>query len=311
MKLIVVTFAGRKRYMEILFKYILKNKKFINEYHLYLATTNTEDVRYIYEFQKENSDFVKVIALESYDNFNKAEVWNLSYKNCLDEDTIYLKIDDDVVFVDDNLFTEFIDFRKNSDSPIVFPHIINNIISTPLLEKNDKIKTGMLNNQFVINTWSKTIERIKPQIEKLKLNFPSREFTVTNLLSQNEILCPIAWGILEYSKISHLLFLEIIKSTVISSIYTENINLMEFQPISIQCCSWLGKDLKKYTEMFGDVGSEDEPWISVYLPVWAGKPNVIFGKSVVSHFSSYNQDDYLISCGILEEYKKIFNKNGQ
>jgi hypothetical protein len=311
MKLIVITFAGRKRYMEILFKYILKNKKIINEYHLYLATTNTEDVRYIYEFQKENSDFVKVLALESYDNFNKAEVWNLSYKNCLDEDTIYLKIDDDIVFVDDNLFTEFIDFRKNSDSPIVFPHIINNIISTPLLEKNNKIKTGMLNDQFVINTWSKTIERIKPQIEKLKLNFPSREFTVTSLLSQNEILCPTAWGNPEYSKISHLLFLEIIKSNVVSSIYTENINLLEFQPISIQCCSWFGKDLKKYTEMFGDVGNEDEPWISVYLPIWAGKPNVIFGKSIVSHFSSYNQDNYLITCGILEEYKKISNKDGQ
>ena len=104
-------------------------------------------------------------------------------------------------------------------------------------------------------------------------------------------------------------FLDKINSNSVSSIYTEDIILQDFQPISIQCCSWLGRDLKKYTEEFGSVGSEDEPWISVYLPIWAGKPNVIFGQSVVSHFSSYHQEKFLIDNGILEEYKnKKINK---
>jgi hypothetical protein len=73
--------------------------------------------------------------------------------------------------------------------------------------------------------------------------------------------------------------------------------------MSIQCCSWIGKDLKKYTTDFGEVGSEDEPWMSVYLPLWLENPNVIFGKSVVSHFSSYNQESHLLEQGILEKYK--------
>jgi glycosyltransferase involved in cell wall biosynthesis len=309
MKLIVVTFAGRKRYLEILFQYILKNKKYIDEYHLYLATTNSEDIEFIYKFQAENSNFVRVIAIDNYNNFNKADVWNLSYRNCLDENTVYLKIDDDIVFIDDNLFTKFIKYREQSDVPVLFPHIINNIISSPLLEKFDRIKTGMLNNQCVINTWSETISRIKPKIKELKGKFPSREFVVTSLLSQNEILCPVVWGSLDYSKLVHLSFLDKINSNSVSSIYTEDIILQDFQPISIQCCSWLGRDLKKYTEEFGSVGSEDEPWISVYLPIWAGKPNVIFGQSVVSHFSSYHQEKFLIDNGILEEYKnKKINK---
>jgi glycosyltransferase involved in cell wall biosynthesis len=310
MKLIALTFAGRKRYMEILFRYILINKKHITEYHLYLATTNPEDVDYIYQFQRENNDFVKVIALDSYENFNKAEVWNLSYKNCLDDDTIYLKIDDDIVFIDDNLFSNFIEFRKNSTSPLVFPHIINNIISTPLLEMNSRIDIGMLSEEFVVNTWSKTIGRIKPQIEAIKGKFPSKDFVVTSLLNQNEILCPIAWGSLEYSRRSHLIFLDIIKEGTISNIYTDNIILEEFQPMSIQCCSWFGKDLKKYISEFGDVGNEDEPWMSVYLPIWLNSPHIIFGGSVVSHFSSYNQDQFLLNNGVLEEYKKISPSNG-
>ena len=305
MKLIVLTFAGRKRYMEILFQYILRNREHITEYHLYLATTNQEDVDYIHQFHKENEDFVKVISLDSYENFNKAEVWNLSYKNCLDEDTIYLKIDDDVVFIDDNLFSDFIEFRKKSTSPVVFPHIINNIISTPLLEKNSRINTGMMSGDFVVNTWSETITRIKPQIEKLRGNFPSRDFVVTSLLTQDEILCPIAWGSLEYSKRAHLIFLDLVRSGRISNIYTDNIILDEFHPISIQCCSWFGRDLKRYTSEFGEVGNEDEPWISVYLPVWAKEPNTIYGGSIVSHFSSYNQDQFLLENGILDSYKRL------
>jgi hypothetical protein len=93
MKLIALTFAGRKRYMEILFQYIIKYKKYINEYHLY------QEIDYIYDFQKNNHDFVKVIKLEDVVKFDRANVWNLSYRNCQDEDVIYLKIDDDIVFI--------------------------------------------------------------------------------------------------------------------------------------------------------------------------------------------------------------------
>jgi hypothetical protein len=305
MKLIALTFAGRKRYMEILFPYILKYKKYINEYHLYLATTNQEDIDYIYDFQKNNNDFVKVIKLEDGVKFDRADVWNLSYKNCQDEDAIYLKIDDDIVFIDENLFTNFLEFRKESTAPLVFPHIINNLISTPYLEKYGKLNVGSWNkNLMVLNTWSNTIERIKPKLEELKGKFPGN-FVVTNLMNESEILCPVAWGSLEYSKLSHIDFIRILSESGLDNIYTENIILDRFEPISIQCCSWFGKDLKKYISEFGMVGREDEPWMSIYLPFWSNNPNVIFGKSVVSHFSSYNQDNYLINNGLLEEYKKL------
>jgi methionyl-tRNA synthetase len=62
-KLIVVTFAGRRKYMEILFKYIEKNKKHINEYHLYLATENQEDIQYMLDFQdRNNNELVAVLG---------------------------------------------------------------------------------------------------------------------------------------------------------------------------------------------------------------------------------------------------------
>jgi hypothetical protein len=305
-KLIVVTFAGRKKYMEILFKYIEKYKDYINEYHLYLATENQTDIQYMLEFQDKHKDFVKIVKMEDYSNFNKALVWNLAYKNCQDENTIYLKIDDDVVYIDENLFTKFIDFRKSSNAPLVYPHIINNIISTPNLQK-----MGRLNleskwdfNNMIVNTWSNTINRIKNNIKILKGNLP-KDYVVTNLLSEFEILCPTAWRNINYSRESHIAFLNILKSNNVNNLYTDNITLSNYEPMSIQCCAWFGRDLKDWVSKFGIVGEEDEPWLAVYLPCWLDNPNVIYGGSIVSHFSSYIQEEYLISLNILNEYYKI------
>ena len=54
MKTIVVTFAGRKMFMEILFPYIKKYEDQIDEYHIYAATKNQEDLDYIEKFSSEN-----------------------------------------------------------------------------------------------------------------------------------------------------------------------------------------------------------------------------------------------------------------
>lgn len=309
-KLVVVTFAGRKKYMEILFKYIEKYKKYIDEYHLYLATENKEDIQYMLDFQDEHKDFVKIIRLNDYHSFNKALVWNLAYKNCQDENTIYLKIDDDIVYIDKNLFTNFINFRKESNSPLVYPHIINNIISSPYLQKMNKFKleSNWNFNNMVVNKWSSTIDRIKLSIQNLKGNI-KLDHVVTSLLSESEILCPVAWKDINYSKECHFSFLDIIKSNKLDSMYTENISLSKNEPMSIQCCSWLGKDLKEWVNKFGMVGTEDEPWLSVYLPCWLDNPNLIYGGSIVSHFSSYIQEEYLIKLDILNEYKKIIEND--
>ena len=100
MRNIAVTFAGRKMFMEILFPYIKKYEKHIDEYHIYAATNNQEDLEYIENFAREN-DFVKVFRAE--EGKDPIYLWNECYKNSQDDDAIYIKLDDDIVFIDDNL----------------------------------------------------------------------------------------------------------------------------------------------------------------------------------------------------------------
>ena len=304
-RIVALTFAGRKKYMEILFEYIKKYRNNIDEYHLYLATINPEDIDYIEEFQRNNRDFVKIVRLESYENFDRSKVWNLCYHNCQDEDSIYIKIDDDIVYIDENFFSEFIEFRKKSKSPLVFPHIINNIISSPILEESNKIGLVEFNRDAkVYYTWRETVKRIKDQVILLK-NKMDHNFVITNLVHQNEILCPVAWGDPRYALGIHDFFLSALSESGVNAIYTENIKLENFEPISIQCCSWIGNSFKNYIEDLGMVGNEDEPWMAIYLPIWLNSPHEIFGRSVVSHFSSYNQESHLLEHGILEKYKNL------
>jgi hypothetical protein len=71
MKLVVLTFAGRESSMKILFQLILKYKRYIHEYRLYVATLIQSDIDYIEKFASEN-DFIKVV----YTIINNVKITN-------------------------------------------------------------------------------------------------------------------------------------------------------------------------------------------------------------------------------------------
>ena len=57
-KVVVCTPAGRKRYMEILFYYILKQKHIIDEYRIWVNTKNQDDINWFEKLKINNQGFV-------------------------------------------------------------------------------------------------------------------------------------------------------------------------------------------------------------------------------------------------------------
>ena len=169
MKLVLITFAGNKKYLEILFSYILKYKKYIDEYKLFVATTNREDIEYMNDFKKNNEDFVKMEYYKENGNIilnDRNKIWDYAYSICQDDDTIYLKLDDDIVFLEESLFTDFIKYRETSDAPLLYPVIINNIYFSNLFSNKNIYDNNLKGN--MIETWPITYRRIKPFIESKK-----------------------------------------------------------------------------------------------------------------------------------------------
>ena len=118
MKLVVLTFGGRECSLKILFPLILKYKQYIHEFRIFVATVIQTDIHYMENFANEN-EFVKTVYLtvngkRITDNSQKELIWDNAYKLCQEDDTVYLKLDDDIVYFDETLFTDFIEYRINN-----------------------------------------------------------------------------------------------------------------------------------------------------------------------------------------------------
>jgi len=133
MKVVLVTFGGRKPTLEILFGYVNKYKHYIDEYKIFIATENMDDIEYMENFAKQ---FEKAKIIYTVDELgisisDKNRIWDNAYKQCQKEDEVYIKLDDDIVYFDETLFTIFLEYRiNNPDIPLLFPAIINNIYTS-------------------------------------------------------------------------------------------------------------------------------------------------------------------------------------
>lgn len=121
----IVTPAGRKKYLEILLPYIQKlfEKGDITRWNVCLNTTNLEDVGYIESLKKYS--FVKVLY-SKIPIGGKASLQKF-WEEFIDPEKIYVRMDDDIVFVDTGRFRDFINFRReNPHYFIVSANVINN-----------------------------------------------------------------------------------------------------------------------------------------------------------------------------------------
>lgn len=304
MKVTLVTFAGRQETMEVLFAYVRAYKKHWDTYHIYVATHIESDIACIERFATamnlEYGNVVRVMHCPDDLNKDKSYVWNRAYNECQDDDTVYLKLDDDIVFMEESLFTELIPFRiAHPEYLLVFPIIINNIMASWYLQEK-----GLLNcpeKTTIGYTWKSTYERIKHALVP-----HDRSLQISQVTHQNEILCPVSWGSIDFCKDVHNTFLAECSS---QNFHVDNWVLDNCEPMSIQCCAWIGTTLKSVISRYGDV-FEDEPWLTIYAPTWTSMRNCMFGGAVVAHYAYYVQRERGINAtDILHKYRQYALKN--
>jgi hypothetical protein len=313
MRVVLITFGGRQCTLEILFYYILKYRSYINEYRIFIATNIKTDLDYMVEFKERNPEFVKLVY--TYDEKgvienDKNRIWDNAYRQCQEDDTVYIKFDDDIVYFDETLFTDFLNYRiANPEIPLVFPTIINNAYFSWLLEKKNIYNpVSMHLHSNIGDTWPTTYTRIKSQIIECKDNVSLKnKLKIGNLTKLKEVLCPVAWGSLDYCVNLHRQFLEDLSSGVLYKYKLGKMELSNRDPVSISCCSWIGSTLKSITNQVGNV-FDDEPWWCVWMPTWLDKNNAVYGDCVIAHYAYYKQRELgLDSTSILDNYKKLIN----
>ena len=137
-KIIAVTPAGRERYLKVLSKNLDKFKGIIDEWHLWVNTIDENDINWMKTLEANDPDFIKL----TYNPHNRVN-GNSSICDFFPlyngtKETVFIRFDDDVVFIDDNL-TDFIDFRiDNPQFFLVYANLINNGLNTHILQRLGK-----------------------------------------------------------------------------------------------------------------------------------------------------------------------------
>lgn len=273
-RIVAVTPAGRKRYLEILKKYVL-NCEFIDEWQIWQNTNNIEDIAYFKELAKED----KRVVIETRDfNYHsqcsQAHVINADniyrfFDKCILNDHVYVRFDDDIVWMNYNSIKNLIDFRiDNPEYFIVYGSIINNAICDYIHQKLGALR----------------LDQNRP----LPLGY--------------DCLDHQGWNNPFIAERKHRCLLAKIKSNQLSKYYYNRWILYGYERVSINVISWLGEEFAKFN---GIVDYREEPWLAVDKPKEIGKPNCICGTALFAHFSFFPQRPYLDTTDILEQYRKI------
>lgn len=131
-RVVVNTAVGRRRYLKLLLPQVLYSD-IVDQYDLWVNTLDKLDIAF---FEKMAEKYSKINLIWQPEGIING-IYSMApfYTYCQDKDTIYIKLDDDVVWFDPTFFEEICRFRiDNPQYFLVSPLVINNGICNYILQ---------------------------------------------------------------------------------------------------------------------------------------------------------------------------------
>jgi len=263
------TFAGRKRYLELLVHYSLKCRPFVDVHYFCVHTVDQGDIAYMREVCAKYPDYFKMLEI----GYKNGYRFHLFYKYFTDPGTYYVKLDDDICWMDDGAVETLVRYKRdNPELLAAFANTVNNAVCSHLHQR-----MGLFKSDIVVEY---------------------NGFFVSYAVEPERI---------HYVKDIHEGFLAALKAGTVDrykSLSQWRIDEGAYR-VSINCICMTGKDT-------GDVlqyilkSENDEETLSEKLPVATGRINAICGRSLVSHFAFCKQREYLENeTDTLDQYRRV------
>jgi len=290
--------CGRKQTLSILVRYFQKHRDVIDEVMLWLNTDVESDIDYINDLAKKDSLFKVYTIPEGYKFYHKGEStpqdrarndygplqWNTGrfFEYCVDPSTIYIRFDDDIVYIEDDFFQNIVRFRlEHPEYWAVFGNIWNNAIISYLHQQEGNI--GF--DYGECSTWC---------------------------------MDDVGWGNGEFAEYIHEILLDKVKNKSIKDLYlkggagNEDVSWNGFgyeltsgYRFSISNFAIFGSDYAPFDGKFEDL--DEEIWLTEKIPLLTGKKNIICPDALVSHFTfSPHQKPHIFSnTDLLKRYDRL------
>ena len=261
-KIVCNTAAGRRRYMQYLIPQVICSD-IVDRYDIWVNTTDKKDIAF---FEMLAKKYNKINLLWQPDNIiDGINSINAFYKQCVENNCIYIKLDDDIVWLAPNFFEEIVKFRiQHPEYFVVSPLVINNAKTTYLFQIQGKLKLARYQR-------AESFSKVLWKSGKFALEL--HEWFIKNHLS------PQKW----------------------EDLYCQNYP-MGITRFSINSIAWFGEDMKKFQ---GEVTGDDEEFMSCIRPTLEGKANCFCGSTLIAHFAFRSQREILDKANILEQYGTV------
>jgi len=189
------------------------------------------------------------------------------FRGCIDAKTVYVRFDDDICWIAPDAVEELVKFRiAHPEYFLVYANIVNNSICSHLHQRQCCFD---LSEGFC-------------------------EYDVMGAVSHRS--GPLA-------RLAHHSFLQKLDARQLEKYHFSQWVLWHYERVSINCISWLGSD---FAEFGGEVGADEEQWLSVEQPRHLRRPTAICGTALVAHFAYYTQRDWLEAhTDLLERYRGL------
>lgn len=271
-KVVVFTPWGRELTASLLFKYMQRDHLagVVDEWHLWMNTDDHQesDRKYGYSLAEEH-DWIKTFERPAGEVlYPKQMNTGRFYTYTQEPNTIYVRMDDDIVWVEANAISRLVEHRIDNPFPfVVFPLIWNNAVCSYYLQQGEQMPSW----------WG---------------------------VVGNHCMDEVGWRNPKFAEGIHGHLLEMIRTDQVDKLFMHtSIQLPVGQQFSVSCFAQFGEE---YSRVAGNLGGEEEGWHTISQPYELKRPNLIVPNSIISHFSFYHQREYLLNkTNLLEQYREL------
>lgn len=242
----------------------IRKSPVIDEIIFWVNTEDAEDIAWM----AEQTD-CRMLFLENnlpVDMHRLGSFW----VTCDQQDTIYVKIDDDIVWIEPGAIDRLVQYRYENPKPfLVFPMILNNYMTSWLLQsRTDCFKDcpNFTRNPFCPNGWRNGDAAVQ---------------------LHNEVLEKIDRGMVSDFKIAQP--------------YTVD----DYLRNSVNVISWFGSDYPTIVKFQRGITNREEPFVTTFIPMFLNRPVVFMNEAVFVHFAYFPQRPIVDATDILQRYEKL------
>ncbi|QPF73657.1 glycosyltransferase family 2 protein [Roseateles sp. DAIF2] len=268
-KLVVVTPAGREHYLELLAHHLLSQPG-LHEWQLWDNCRRESDRVYLRRLAQRDPR-IRVVSIPAFEGCHRSS--NRFYRRCDDPRAFYIKIDDDVVYLEPGALERLRQTARAQRQaaqllgrpvPLWWSAlVVNNAICSWLLKHHAKLELP---------------ERLSCQASD-PLGGACPAFA---LRLHERFLAQVEQGRLEPFRVPDF--------------------PVSLSRLSINCLGFWGQDVLRLGQRFCPDDADEEEWLSAVLPSLTGRHGCVVGDVLVAHFACEAQEQALLRSGLLERY---------